>query len=1816
MGVFVKGVGRVLLFVLVLSLFSGVVSADIDTGSFGTQTCNSDLTGIETTYGSYNLFNIFTDWVQGGYEDTSLISLQQLETKLLASFDERIFNYFDGTNACLKTSFGYTTDAKTQSDSATTPRVVSFYDFIYVLEGGKYTFDSRIVADLGRTDSGTCDAKLAYNIYKLYSFEGNENNVYTYNGFNLDKFSNSENLQTIRLSASFLNLYAEEDNHDGDASESKTIEVDLQPGIYILFGIFSQDGDSLYDGTNSFCKSYTSKIFGDSIWKNVQDKKLGIYTHLLTSQNFSDNYNIKLEKHFCEANGYAWSDDAESGHRCCFNNELGSAVTGTNEDGEGAIFVCTLESSKYIWKEASPEDFCDLNPTQCDSEVGIFQGDIQNIFSIPDGSDGCCGDDDSSCITDVTSCSDIDDATSCEAAGCTYEFKFKGTTTKNCNDATFRTNYPQLCKGTLQCLGSDSTKLFNCGNSPTSLTDNLCTEDLENCHPDSTCDEISVGQECSKYTGNGEDEITNAECTSMFGGTTTYSLIKKNTNWNSCIFDGPYQVGEGCYCTDCGTSWSINDLCKYWGGNNWDTTNNKCTIAGRFKCTTDPKLKMFFGTYTFYEPIDDACNLLPIVYTEEEKNIILEDTGCVVDVSSGCSGNLNSKYCNNFKTIDVCDTNVCTWNDFFANDLGFVDSNNRFLCAKDYYYNSVSQISFISIDQNPSNLDWRWWDAVALGNEYKIHSINTIDFVNNGENWFYCSADGTLDNLDEGLIPNSGATPVDDGEHLDEPDNYDVGLKCYSFLNDLITLDRSQSSPLDVFGFDDAEFFLPRCDIDSNLDDYYDYPCCEPNTYVEFSDDRINFDECMQGCYLDEINNLEDYFNYDDNSLIELYCTYFPTTPQCIEFDLGGTGTGGLEAGLFDTEFCDDRTGECYGNSLENENICKNITYKNINNNNIGFALPCERKDDYFSYCKTPRYDDINIEYVGAGDVQSNSADPYLDSCCLLSYNYEINLDEEQDQITEQDVCEYVSLALLNQDMCYAIGGDYATQQDIFNGAECVLGYSVETNDGGRCCISGDWEFDYLSAAYYEFSRPESFICYNHNDEIRFGECCNDFVTCKNSMDDSLFGKGSHISFGANYGAWYRLGGVLQTVQNYDKYNVNNSIRNYAKQFEVEVGNYNPIEIDFDSEKSDRNPQDFSSFDFLEFDVMFSSRDNLGDIILVNEDNSKCNYGPLLNSLIHGETPLRWRHASVNLSLGNCEDEDGTSIVKSVFFSKNITKLQISISNSVENTFRVYVDSFYLSNDDEGETNTPNAYCTGPFFEWITNLDGPTQDNAYFIINNNPPPTFQSTETQEGYGKYKYTCDSQASFGWTGLACCGDDTKVPLVDMEYNITYVDPIHKPIYHNSEYYNDTKSGCFHGNIVYNGETVAAALFADKDSEYNFENLIFYGGQFYACNENEFYDLRVSYGNDFFNSVKLVTETKQEYSVIGNFVCLPDNKWTHKSMLDKSRLLASKLYDLTLDNDDQYNFKLYCDNLNNVMDDDLTDDEFELNDLIENICTLNLDYGDENRTVIGLSFNTKGNVKNLKEFMGKLTAAEALGLFKYLHNLELIDINDPSLSTNKCYDLVSGSTEQTEFFTACDNLGDLYMSYNPDFNILFLTIDGNNFRPTTEFGLMFNTGSFSDYVSDLWTEIKKWFSGWFSDQDPTSSPTTQTIIPYPEKEAIYNKFYLEKKGDQRINAFYFDHTDRVKIYAYDYINFTTQNIAKIFERYYSEYDEITGTITIPTSNYLEQEIQLHMINYNTSDGGLHQIVTIVNPKQTYPSFELPFKWNLYTTGLNINK
>lgn len=1084
----------------------------------------------------------------------------------------------------------------------------------------------------------------------------------------------------------------------------------------------------------------------------------------------------------------------------------------------------------------------------------------------------------------------------------------------------------------------------------------------------------------------------------------------------------------------------------------------------------------------------------------------------------------------------------CEWTQSSSSTVS--SNEGRYFCSKDlsYYDNNAQGLTFFDLSNDESV--WKWWDAKENNVPFKIHNINNVDFISNAKEWYYCAAGGE--------IPNSNAKPIPEGGSF-ELSASSGSFRCVDTLNSLTDFFESHAGEDGYFldTFSDKGYFST---CQSSSDQAY---CCVSGTKygedVYYKQGKFN-EKCLGACYIDKPKKISSVWTSSDDSMIsfkETFCERFPWDGLCVG-SLDGDWSFGLESD-YTSDFvlksdCGFGMMGCFAKGIDVDGDCEDIQNQPVehyeyigpdgdtSNKYEGIKCDYGSMEDGFKYCSTGLY-------ALTGDTSREDKT----FCCLAP----------QGQYTKDTACIPVD-GDMTPAICAAIEGDYYSDWESgVDKAQCMT--PIGSYDG--CCIGGKWVYNWNQMAFEGLVQNDSFICYQHGDEQRIAECCTEFSTCNNYnykyTSDSIFGLERQDN------GYFTSGGTIHNLENFDDWMDVDNLLSLKDKIRVDGGvkKDDPLIVDFTN--IIRDNYDWSTFKYLEFDIAYNLPKTLNITLISEYDDTNTCVFPLDDYLVNGNSTMRWHHAVIDIL-----NKDNNPACTSNFDWSNVTS--IHVVTDYRGGMSIALDAIYLS---EGGDNTDDYYCTGNFGSWIKNLDGPNGDKGFL---DNADMVF------EDYGPYWYACESQASFDWSGHLCCGDDTYIP-----YNKAQGQEL-------GEYYYDSTMGCFGGNPVYENWRLGDTL-----NDPRFNGILYYTGEFHECiDDNSYMDYKVSFdGLTQEPNMPLITNTSTSYTIMGSFICSPNGDWVSLDEIPRSKIIASKLYDLVTGENAKNNYDLVCDSFdqaspyyNNSASSRPDLLYFNPTDgspsLVADFCTLSYTESGKQKVLMGLSLRQPAGA-----FLREMT--------NHLRLISGEEIDEDAFA-DSCTNNNLGYSTNDKFFKVCDIDSqfsglNLRMAYNPDFKILFITYENNE----NEFNELFEPGEskIESFYENFVDALTKLFTKLFRSAKPNDEfvITTENNLPRVLNDsATYDHIYLSKDGSKQIQAF------KTK-YAYQNTDVETINI-----EYYN-----FNTIVKPLAlNY-----------YNTRDYSINymrgvnkQIINIDKPIKLN-SFEQDFDWRTLTTQLKVD-
>ncbi|MFH1771098.1 MAG: hypothetical protein ABH828_06105, partial [archaeon] len=345
---------------------------------------------------------------------------------------------------------------------------------------------------------------------------------------------------------------------------------------------------------------------------------------------------------------------------------------------------------------------------------------------------------------------------------------------------------------------------------------------------------------------------------------------------------------------------------------------------------------------------------------------------------------------------------------------------------------------------------------------------------------------------------------------------------------------------------------------------------------------------------------------------------------------------------------------------------------------------------------------------------------------------------------------------------------------------------------------------------------------------------------------------------------------------------------------------------------------------------------------------------------------------------------------------------------------------------------------------------------------------------------YRIACNSQMAFTWTGSQCCGDDTRPEGGE-------------------ENFEDSLHGCFEGVTVLDDQILANATNAEGENKIN-KYLLFYEEQFHACGDdakgNSFMSLLTS-NSETGNGNYLVSNQVDYFSVVGSWYCSPEG-WELLSNAKRMRILASKLKFMG-GND----YTLHC-------------GEKTAEGVIPYV--MNLDSSSNTAEIDGICVLQKGDDVTIGVAVDKDNVDPYINDDIRLIYHELNDEDSGDFNTPYDCSSLEGDPSPDNFFQQCVVQGkELRLNYNPDFGVLLLQFEE---RPDT----------FLKFMKSMWTQIKEFFSGLFSNEDSVDPYTVAKEIDVAE----FNELFINVKSSRTIKGVIEDGKIIVKYEGFNDLSF----------------------------------------------------------------------------------
>jgi len=87
----------------------------------------------------------------------------------------------------------------------------------------------------------------------------------------------------------------------------------------------------------------------------------------------------------------------------------------------------------------------------------------------------------------------------------------------------------------------------------------------------------------------------------------------------------------------------------------------------------------------------------------------------------------------------TCNSSYCDYYSLGSTDQSYVAISETTGEGLRRYYCGQDNNTLIDIPPSASSA-WKWWDAYEQGTSFLIHNYDNIDYIANGQEWFYCNA--------------------------------------------------------------------------------------------------------------------------------------------------------------------------------------------------------------------------------------------------------------------------------------------------------------------------------------------------------------------------------------------------------------------------------------------------------------------------------------------------------------------------------------------------------------------------------------------------------------------------------------------------------------------------------------------------------------------------------------------------------------------------------------------------------------------------------------------------------------------------------------------------------------------------------------------------------------------------------------------------------------------------------------------------------------------------------------------------------------------
>jgi hypothetical protein len=382
------------------------------------------------------------------------------------------------------------------------------------------------------------------------------------------------------------------------------------------------------------------------------------------------------------------------------------------------------------------------------------------------------------------------------------------------------------------------------------------------------------------------------------------------------------------------------------------------------------------------------------------------------------------------------------------------------------------------------------------------------------------------------------------------------------------------------------------------------------------------------------------------------------------------------------------------------------------------------------------------------------------------------------------------------------------------------------------------------------------------------------------------------------------------------------------------------------------------------------------------------------------------------------------------------------LDNDCEGGIDEGCDFSLITDNYTGQVPSDNRYCTGSYGGfWIDDLN-PAADTDF--------------EDFTAYGQYKFACEAQGSFYWSGERCCGSNTKF-YKDSDSIILF-----------KEYFADDLAGCFRGKPIPNDWTVGKAV-----NNKMYDDLLFFNSKYWGCDtEGKYSSLNIQYHPNNVLSDQLVTEEVNSSAIRGTWACI-GNKWRAFDDIPKIRIIAGALIKEIEDQD----YYLFCDDENEYV---VTDYTQAYSELMQNgSCLMNI--LDSDVTTFGFGFEDYVDFQDIMDLMG--------------------------LTQEICDNVDEGSDSDHKFFSECGEEDGLTVFIRKDFGIGLIA---NGDITPDDFFLVDIWKVFVSFIKGILSALG-FNVGGVTEYD---IPLHGIINNFSSDN--FNKFYSAKSGSNSIDAY----------------------------------------------------------------------------------------------------